>query len=131
MNFVSTDRAAAAGGHYSQGVVHGGLVYVSGQLAIDPATGEKKPGTIEEQVELALTNVVAIVEAAGGRVDTILKTTAFLSDIELWPRLNETYARFFGDHRPARAVVPVGELPFGMTVEIEAVAAVAEATSSS
>jgi 2-iminobutanoate/2-iminopropanoate deaminase len=126
MVFVSTDNAAAVGGHYSQGVVHGGLIFVSGQLAIDPETGEKKPGATEEQVELALKNVVAIVEAAGGRLDTVLKTTVYLSDIELWPRLNETYARFFGDHRPARAVVPVGELPFGMTVEIEAVAAVGE-----
>ena len=126
MKSISTDNAAAPAGHYSQGVVHGGLIFVSGQLAIDPATGERRLGSVEEQTEQALKNVAAIVEAAGGRRDTVLKTTIYVSDVELWPRVNETYARFFGDHKPARAVVPTRDLHFGFQVEIEAIAAAGE-----
>jgi len=124
MDFISTDKAPSPAGHYSQGVVHGGLVFVSGQLAVDPATGELRLGSVEEQTEQALKNVAAIVEAAGGRRDTVLKATVYVSDVELWPRVNEVYARFFGSHRPARAVVPTRDLHFGFQVEIEAVAAV-------
>jgi 2-iminobutanoate/2-iminopropanoate deaminase len=104
--------------------MHNGLVYVAGQLAIDPQTGEKRLGSIEEQTEQALKNVAAVLEAAGSGVDLVLKTTVYVSDIELWGRVNEVYAGFFGEHRPARAIVPTRELHYGFQVEIEAVAAV-------
>lgn len=123
---VSTPAAPAAGGHYSQAVVHNGLVYVSGQLPIDPATGEKRVGTIEEQTEQGLRNVEAILRAAGSGLERVLKMTVYVSDIEHWSKVNEVYARVLGAHRPARAVVPVGELHYGFQIEIEAVAALRE-----
>jgi 2-iminobutanoate/2-iminopropanoate deaminase len=126
MKKISTPNAPKAGGHYSQAVVHNGVVYISGQLAIDPKSGERKLGPIEEQTGQALRNVIAIAEAAGSDLNHILKTTVYISDIELWGKVNEIYAQFFGDHRPARAVVPTKELHFGFLVEIEAVAAVIE-----
>jgi 2-iminobutanoate/2-iminopropanoate deaminase len=120
---ITTENAPKAGGHYSQGVAYNGLLFVSGQLSIDPATGEKKLGSIEEQTEQALKNVAEIVKAAGSSVDRILKTTVYISDINLWSAVNEVYAKFMGDHRPARAVLPVGKLHYGFLIEIEAVAA--------
>lgn len=107
-------------------MVHGGLVYVSGQLAVNPETGERRLGSIEEQTQQALENVAAILEAAGSDVEHVLKTTVYVADISLWDRVNEVYAAFFGHHRPARAVVPTKELHYGFLVEIAAVAAVAE-----
>ena len=124
MKMISTPDAPAPAGHYSQAVVHGDLVFVSGQLAVDAATGRKFAGTVEEQTKIALENVAAILRAAGSDIDRVLKTTVYISDIELWGRVNEVYAEFFGDHRPARAVVPTRDLHFGFKVEIEAVATV-------
>lgn len=122
---VSTPNAPQPAGHYSQGVIHGDTLYVSGQLAIDPATGEKRTGTIQEQTTLALKNVLAIVEAAGSSLSDIVKMNLYVSDISLWDGANEAYIEFFGDHRPARAVIPSRDLHYGFLVEIEAVAAVA------
>ncbi len=122
MKPVVTEAAPTPAGHYSQGVVHGDLLFVSGQLAIDPATGEKKLGSIEEQTRRALENVEAIVRAAGSDRRKVLKTTIYVSDVELWGRVNVVYAEFFGDHRPARAVIPCGKLHHGFLVEIEAIA---------
>jgi 2-iminobutanoate/2-iminopropanoate deaminase len=124
MRFISTSGAPAPGGHYSQAVVHGGLVFVSGQLPIDPETRTPIPGTVEEQTECALRNLAAILEAAGSGIDRVLKTTVYVSSIESWGRVNAVYAAFFGEHRPARAVVPTGDLHFGCLVEIDAIAAV-------
>lgn len=124
INFVETPNAPKPGGHYSQAVIHNGLIYVAGQLPIDPTTGEKKLGSIEEQTEQALANLRAIVESAGSNMSRVLKTTVYVSDIELWGKVNEIYARAFGEHRPARAVVPVKELHFGFKIEIEAIAAI-------
>ena len=100
------------------------MIYIAGQLPIDPATGEKKLGSIEEQTEQVLANLRAIVEAAGGDLSRVLKTTVYVSDIELWGKVNEIYARTFGEHRPARAVVPVKDLHYGFKIEIEAIAAI-------
>ncbi|MDZ7295571.1 MAG: Rid family detoxifying hydrolase [candidate division KSB1 bacterium] len=124
MKIVTTPDAPMPAGHYAQAIVHGGLVFVSGQLPIDPSTGEKRVGSIEEQTERALRNVEAILEAAGSSLSQVLKTTIYVSDIALWDRVNAVYARFFGDHRPARAVVPTRELHFGFQIEIEAIASV-------
>ena len=121
---VLTPNAPAPGGHYSQAIIHNGLIYVAGQLPIDPATGEKKLGSIEEQAEQVLANIRAILEAAGSSLNRVLKTTVYVSDIELWGKVNEIYARTFGEHRPARAVVPIKELHYGFKIEIEAIAAI-------
>jgi 2-iminobutanoate/2-iminopropanoate deaminase len=120
---VLTPNAPAPAGHYSQAIVHHGLVYVAGQLPIDPATGEKKVGPIEEQTEQTLNNIRAILQAAGSDLDRVLKMTVYISDISLWGKVNEVYARVMGDHRPARAVVPVKDLHYGFQIEIEAIAA--------
>jgi 2-iminobutanoate/2-iminopropanoate deaminase len=120
---ISTANAPSPAGHYAQAIVHGGLVYVSGQLPIDAETGEKCSGPIDEQTKLALDNLAGILEAAGSSVDRVLKTTVYISDISLWAQVNEVYASFFGTHRPARAVVPSRDLHFGLKVEIEAIAA--------
>ncbi len=124
METVATGNAPAPAGHYSQGMIHGGLVFVSGQLPIDPASGRPRIGSIEEQTQLAVANVSAVLEAAGSSLGRVIKTTVYVSDIGLWGRVNAVYAECFGDHRPARAVVPTRDLHFGCQVEIEAVAAI-------
>lgn len=126
MKAVSTKNAPSPAGHYSQAIIHNDIVYVSGQLAIDATTGEKRLGSIEEQTEQALNNLRHILEAAGSNTDHVLKTTVYVSDISLWGRVNDVYSKFFGSHRPARAVVPTRELHFGFKIEIEAVAAVSK-----
>ena len=123
---ISTQNAPRPGGHYSQAIVHDNVVYVSGQLPIDPQSGEKRIGSIEEQTEQALRNLSEILRAAGSGVNQVIKTTVYVSDIALWDRVNAVYARFFGGHRPARAVVPTRELHFGCQVEIEAIAVVSQ-----
>ena len=124
MKAILTSEAPAPAGHYAQAIVHDGWVFVSGQLPVDPQTGEKRTGSIEEQTEQALKNVAAILRAANSDVDRVAKTTVYISDIALWDRVNRVYAEFFGEHRPARAVVPTRELHFGFQVEIEAIAVV-------
>jgi 2-iminobutanoate/2-iminopropanoate deaminase len=123
ITYVHTQDAPAPVGHYSQAVVYNGLVYVAGQLAIDPQTGEKRFGSIEEQTEQALKNVGAILKAAGSDLSRVLKMTVYISDIGLWGGVNEVYARVLGGHRPARAVIPTKELHHGFLIEIDAVAA--------
>ncbi len=113
-------------GHYSPGVVHNDLVYVSGQLPMDLGTRAPFAGAIEEQTELALRNVEAVLQAAGSDLDHVLQFTIYVSDIELWGKVNETYARIMGDHRPAGAIVPVKDLHFDTKIEIQAIAAVRE-----
>lgn len=111
-------------GHYSPGIVHNGLVYVSGQLPMDLKTREPFAGDIEMQTELALRNVEAVLRTAGSDLDHVLQMTIYVSDIELWGKVNETYVRVMGDHRPARAIVPVKDLHFDTKIEIQAIAAV-------
>ena len=120
---VLSSKAPAPGGHYSQATVYNGLVFVAGQLAIDPSTGERLTGSIEEQTEQCLKNVGEILTAAGSGLSRVLKMTVFISDIELWGAVNTVYARVMGNHRPARAVVPVKDLHYGFKIEIEAIAA--------
>lgn len=124
MEIVSTKGAPAPAGHYSQGVVHGGLVYVAGQLGKDPARPDAPPGTLEEQTERALLNVKAVVEAAGSDLSRVLQMTIYVSDAAFWGRVNEVYARVMGEHRPARAIVPVNEFRGGWQIEIQAIASV-------
>jgi len=126
MRFIETGHAPAAGGHYSQAVVHHGLVFVSGQLPVTPGQNEHRVGTIEEQTEQVLRNVEAILVAAGSGLDRVLQMTVYVSDGALWGRVNAVYSRILGAHRPARAVVPVKELHYGYQIEVQAIAATGE-----
>jgi 2-iminobutanoate/2-iminopropanoate deaminase len=121
---ILTPNAPTPAGHYSQAIVHNGLVYVAGQLPINPQSGEKKVGPIEEQTEQVLNNLRAILQAAGSDLNRVLKMTVYISDVNLWGKVNEVYTRVMGDHRPARVVVPVKDLHYGFQIEIEAIAAV-------
>ncbi len=121
---VLTTNAPTPAGHYSQATVHGGFVFVAGQLAIDPTTGERKLGSIEEQTERTLQNVEAILLAAGSDLAHVLTMTVYVADMDHWAAVNAVYARVMGAHKPARAIVPTGPLHHGFLVEIAAVAAV-------
>ncbi|MCC3279965.1 Rid family detoxifying hydrolase [Arthrobacter sp. zg-Y40] len=121
---VSTSAAPAAIGPYSQAVRAGGLVFVSGQLPLDPVTGELTGSTAAEQAEQSLRNIEAILGAAGTSLDKVVKTTVLLADINDFAAVNEVYSRFFhGEVLPARAAYAVAALPKGAQVEIELVAA--------
>jgi 2-iminobutanoate/2-iminopropanoate deaminase len=120
---INTPNAPKPAGHYSQATVCNGLVFVAGQLSIDPATGAHKTGAIEEQTELALSNVLAILEAAGSDWSRVLKMTVYVADINLWDAVNKVYSRMLGEHRPARAIIPTGALHHGFLIEVDAVAA--------
>jgi len=109
-------------GHYALATVHENTVYVSGQFAINPETREKKFGTIEEETIQALKNVEMIVEAAGSKKEQILRMTLYIPDVKLWDKVDAIYNEFFGDHKPARTVVPTNELHFGFKIEIDAIA---------
>ena len=124
MKTIMTDNAPRPAGHYSQAVVHNGVVYVSGQLPVDPVSGEKELGAVEAQVRQTLANLRAILLAAGSDLDRVLRTTVYVSDIALWPRVNAAYAEVFGDYRPVRTVVPTRELHHGFAVEIDAIAVI-------
>ena len=119
---VHTEAAPKAIGPYSQAVIAGPLVFVSGQIPLDPATGQLVAGEFVAEVEQVLANVDAVLQAAGSSRDRVAKVSVFVTDLSLFGTLNEVYARFFGDHRPARAVVQVCALPRGVRVEMEAVA---------
>jgi 2-iminobutanoate/2-iminopropanoate deaminase len=124
MKAVLTSDAPTPLGHYTQGLIHGGILYISGQLPIDPETGEKLTGSIEEQTQRVLENIYSILIAAGSDKDKVLKTTVYISDLALWDRVNAVYSHFFKEHRPARAVVPTTALHFGCQIEIDAIAAI-------
>ena len=124
MHAVSTTNAPTPAGHYSQAIVHSGLVFVAGQLPIKPGQTEHTVGTIEEQTEQVIKNIAAILEAAGSSLAKTVQMTLYVSDIDLWSRVNATYVKMLGDHRPARAVVPVKELHYGYQIEVQAVGAI-------
>jgi len=119
---VHTDHAPAAIGPYSQAVVTDGWVFCSGQIPIDPATGDLLEGDIQAQTDRVLENLRAVLEAAGSSLSAVVKTTVFLADMDDFQAMNEVYARHFGDHRPARAAVEAAALPKHVSVEIECVA---------
>jgi 2-iminobutanoate/2-iminopropanoate deaminase len=127
MKTISTDAAPAARGHYSQAIVHGGLVYVAGQLPIVAEAPERRLATFEEQAERVIDNVAAILSAAGSGLDLVLKATVYIADLAHWPAFNAIYARRLGAHKPARTVVPVAGLHYGYLVEMDVIAAVREA----
>lgn len=120
---IFTESAPAAIGPYSQAVISAGLVFVSGQLPADPATGEFIPGGIREQTRRSLQNVGSILEQAGTDMGKVVKTTVFLDNMENFAAMNEVYAEFFEEPYPARAAVQAARLPKDALVEIEVIAA--------
>ncbi|MDA1080952.1 MAG: RidA family protein [Gemmatimonadetes bacterium] len=124
MKSVFIPGATPPAGHYSPALVHGRLAYVSGQLPTVPGQSGHTIGTIEEQTEQCLRNVERVLHAAGSSLDRVIQMTVYIADGDMWGRVNATYAKVMGEHRPARAVVPVKVLHFGYQIEIQAIAAV-------
>ena len=122
MKFLATEGAPKAIGPYSQALVEGGFVFCSGQIPLDPATGELVVGGIESSTERVLDNMEAVLRSAGLGFQDVVKTTVFLIKGEDFPAMNAIYAHRFGDHRPARSTVIVAALPKGATVEIDVIA---------
>lgn len=120
---ISTDQAPAAIGPYSQAVRAGNLLFVSGQIPVDPATGEVVEATIQAQAQRSLENVKAVLAAAGASLDNVVKTTVFLKDMDDFVEMNRIYKTFFTADCPARSAVQVAKLPKDVLVEIEAIAA--------
>lgn len=121
MKVVSTQGAPSAIGPYSQAIVTDGLVFTSGQIALDPATGQLVGSNAAEEARRVLQNLRAVLEAAGSGMDRVVKCTVFLKDMADFAAVNEVYAEAFGGHRPARSTVAVAGLPKGARVEIEAI----------
>jgi 2-iminobutanoate/2-iminopropanoate deaminase len=121
---ITTDQAPAAIGPYSQAVKSGNLLFVSGQLPIDPATGELLKGDIQAQTARVIQNITAILEAAGSNLDKVVKTEVYLADINNFAAVNETYATFFSQSKPARQAMQVAALPKGAAIEISCIAEV-------
>jgi 2-iminobutanoate/2-iminopropanoate deaminase len=121
---VHTEKAPAPfqGAPYSQGIVHGDLVFVAGQVGLDPETNQVVGGGIEAQTEQVMKNISAVLEEAGSSLSNVLKTSIFLVDFGDFPAMNEVYARFVGPDFPARATVQIAGLPMGALVEIEVIA---------
>jgi 2-iminobutanoate/2-iminopropanoate deaminase len=119
---IFTEDAPRPAGHYSQGIAAGGVLYVAGQLPIDPATGAHIQGDIVAETQQVLQNLDAVLIAAGSSRQLVTKVNVFISDISLWGQVNAAYAAFFGEHRPARSVIPVNPLHHGFQIEIDAAA---------
>ena len=118
---ISTEKASQPGGHYAQATVFKDLIFVSGQLPITP-DGKKITGDISSQTRQVLDNVKAILEEADSGLEGVLKSTVYVSDISLWGTVNDIYAAYFKDHKPARAVVPTRDLHYGFLIEMEVIA---------
>lgn len=121
MKFVATEKAAAAIGPYSQGVISGDMFYSSGQIPLTPA-GELVEGSIVDQAHQVFANLQAVLAEAGSSLEGVIKTTVFIKDMNDFAALNEVYASYFGDHKPARSTVEVARLPKDAKVEIEVIA---------
>lgn len=126
MKFISIDGAKPNPGHYSAATQKGNFLFISGQLPVDPITGEGISGDIAVETKQVLANVDHILEAAGAKREDIMKVTIYISDITLWDTVNLLYKQYFGDHKPARAVVPTNQLHYGYSIELEAVAYINE-----
>ena|SRR5579871_306609 len=122
---VSTDHAPKAIGPYSQAVIHNGIAYLSGQIPLDPSTNLIVEGDVVVQTERVLQNLKAVLEACGASLESVLKTTVFLKDMGDFPKMNEVYGRYFSARSPARSTVQAARLPRDVSVEIDAIAAIA------
>jgi 2-iminobutanoate/2-iminopropanoate deaminase len=123
MKYIQPDSITKPRGHYSPAVVHNGFVFVSGQLPLDSA-GKPVGTTIDEQMLQCLRNIDEILQASGSSISRVVKATVFVTDIADWPKVNAVFASYFGEHRPARVVVPVGRLIDGILVEVDCIASV-------
>jgi 2-iminobutanoate/2-iminopropanoate deaminase len=121
---IATDKAPRAIGPYSQAIVHNGLAFLSGQIPLDPATGELVEGGIAAQTERVLENIKSVLAACGSSLDRVVKTTVFLRDMGEFAEMNEVYGRYFSASPPARSTVQAARLPRDVRVEIEAIAIV-------
>ena len=119
---VSTEKAPKAIGPYTQAIVHNGIAYLSGQIALDPSTNQLVEGDVTVQTERVLENLKAVLEAAGASLGSVLKTTVFLKDMADFPKMNEVYGRYFSQNQPARSTVQAAKLPRDVSVEIDAIA---------
>lgn len=119
---ISTEKAPGAIGPYSQAIKAGGMVFCSGQIPIDPATGEFVSDDVAEQTEQVFKNLIAVLEAAGSGLENVVKTTVFLADMNDFGAMNEVYGRYFTSNKPARATVQAARLPKDARVEIECIA---------
>lgn len=126
MQFITTPDAPMPRGHYSQAIVHNYTIYVAGILPINKNGEKLTDAPIEVQTQQVLENLDAILSAAGSKKAYVLKTTVFITDIDDWEKVNQIYATFFGEHKPARSVVPISTLHYGLNIEIEAIAAIVE-----
>ena len=124
MKFVVPQYKGENKGHYSPGIVSNGLLFISGQLSIDPDTRQVAQGGIEEHTRLSLNNLDRVLKEAGVERSSVVQCRVYVSDINDWDKVNVIYSEFFGEHKPARIVVPVSELHFGCLIEIEAIAEV-------
>jgi 2-iminobutanoate/2-iminopropanoate deaminase len=122
LTIVATDRAPDAIGPYSQAIATDALVFTAGQIALDPVSGTVVGQTVAEQTERVLKNLAGVLEAAGSGLGRVVKTTVYLADMADFPAMNEVYARYFGQHKPARSTVQAAGLPKGVRVEIDAIA---------
>ncbi len=116
-----TDKAAELGGPYSQAVIHNGLIYISGQVAVDPLTNQIVQGTIEEETDVTLENIRILLDEAGSSLEKVLHVTVYLADVKDYGRFNAVYGRYFPLDPPARSCIQAGKIPFGMRIEINAV----------
>ena len=124
LKIVHTEKAPAAIGPYSQGIVANGFLFTAGQIAIDPATGQVVAGNAAAQTERVMTNLAAVLATVGASWKDVVKTTVYLHDMNEFPVVNEVYGKALGDARPARSTVQVSALPRGVLVEIDAVVAI-------
>jgi len=121
MKIISTPKMPKSNGHYSQCIEHNGILYLSGQLPIDQVT-KTIPTTVEGQADLALKNVESILNEAGSSKNNVIQVRIYISNINLWDKVNERYSIFFEDHKPVRCIIPTRELHFGCLIEIEVTA---------
>ena len=121
-----TEKAPKPVGPYSQAVIHNGLMYVSGQIPLDPESGELVRGTIEDETEAVMNNLRMIVEGAGAAMEDVLRVSCYLSDMEDFPRFNAVYAQYFMSNPPARSTFQAAKLPLDVQVEVDAIVAVPE-----
>ncbi|MGY5879153.1 MAG: RidA family protein [Candidatus Thorarchaeota archaeon] len=123
---IDSDAKKNSKAHYSAAVVHNGIVYVSGQLPIDPKTGIPSKGGIKDQTRAVFRNLTEVLALAGSSKERILRTTAYIPDVSLWGEVNEVYVEYFGNYKPARTVVPTTKLHYGCLIEIDAIAFIDE-----
>ena len=122
MKTIFTPRAPKPAGHYEQGIVSGNMLYISGQLPVDPEQPELFIDDYRKQAQQVLNNIDAVLKAAGASRSQVVRMTVYITDIALWPEINRVYGEFFGEHRPARTIVPVPCLHYGYSVEMDGTA---------